>query len=63
VWSVGWRELGTDHEIVIVEWPERAEALLPSDRWDILIEHASPDTRRVTVTAQGAAAQRTLAET
>lgn len=35
VWELGWRELGDGPEIVLVEWPERAEALLPADRWDI----------------------------
>ncbi|HEX7119931.1 MAG TPA: tRNA (adenosine(37)-N6)-threonylcarbamoyltransferase complex ATPase subunit type 1 TsaE [Longimicrobiales bacterium] len=38
VWELGWRELGSDAEIVLVEWPERAESLLPEDRWDIYLE-------------------------
>jgi tRNA threonylcarbamoyl adenosine modification protein YjeE len=40
VWELGWRELGAPDEIVLVEWPERAAALLPPDRWDIELEHA-----------------------
>lgn len=39
VWELGWRELGTGHELVLVEWPERAEELLPPDRWEIRLEH------------------------
>ena len=35
VWELGWSQLGADHEIVLVEWPERAETLLPADRWMI----------------------------
>ena len=33
--ELGWFELGDRGEIVIVEWPERARAALPRDRWDI----------------------------
>lgn len=37
VWELGWRELGAPDDLVMIEWPERAEALLPPDRWDITI--------------------------
>jgi tRNA threonylcarbamoyladenosine biosynthesis protein TsaE len=40
VWELGWRELGVDRQIVLIEWPERAEALLPETRWDIYLEGA-----------------------
>ncbi|CAN5674313.1 tRNA (adenosine(37)-N6)-threonylcarbamoyltransferase complex ATPase subunit type 1 TsaE [soil metagenome] len=53
VWELGWRELGADDEIVIVEWPERAEDLLPPDRWDIRLEVRGPALRTVTGTAFG----------
>ncbi len=46
VWELGWRELGDGNEIVLIEWPERAENLLPPRRWDIYIEPGSDvDTR------------------
>ncbi|HEX6063339.1 MAG TPA: tRNA (adenosine(37)-N6)-threonylcarbamoyltransferase complex ATPase subunit type 1 TsaE, partial [Longimicrobiales bacterium] len=32
VWELGWRELGDGNEIVLIEWPERAEGLLPGRR-------------------------------
>jgi tRNA threonylcarbamoyladenosine biosynthesis protein TsaE len=51
--ELGWRELGADDEIVIVEWPERAERLLPAERWDVHLEHAGPDRRRVSVRPYG----------
>ncbi len=38
VWELGWSELGDGPEIVLMEWPEQAEALLPPDRWDIHLE-------------------------
>jgi tRNA threonylcarbamoyladenosine biosynthesis protein TsaE len=56
VWVLGWRELGAPNEIVIVEWPERAAALLPPDRWEVRLEHAGPTLRAVTVSAHGVAA-------
>lgn len=43
VWELGWEELGHGDEIVLVEWPERAESLLPRDRWEIRLEFPSDD--------------------
>lgn len=37
VWELGWGELGAPSEIVLIEWPERAEALLPEDRWEVFL--------------------------
>jgi tRNA threonylcarbamoyladenosine biosynthesis protein TsaE len=46
VWELGWRELGEGNEIVVIEWPERAEALLPTRRWDVHIEPGSTTETR-----------------
>jgi tRNA threonylcarbamoyladenosine biosynthesis protein TsaE len=54
VWELGWRELGGDREIVLVEWPERAESLLPSDRWDVRLERAGESLRTLGLTPRGA---------
>lgn len=54
--GLGWREIGAEDEIVIVEWPERAGAHLPADRWDIMLEHAGADLRRVEWRARGRSA-------
>jgi len=35
LWELGWEELGTQGEIVLVEWPERAGDFLPHDRWEV----------------------------
>ncbi len=35
VWELGWQELGEGRQIVLIEWPERAESLLPPDRWEV----------------------------
>ncbi|HEU0055543.1 MAG TPA: tRNA (adenosine(37)-N6)-threonylcarbamoyltransferase complex ATPase subunit type 1 TsaE [Longimicrobium sp.] len=48
VWDLGWSELGAEGDLVLVEWPERAEALLPRDRWDVELEEiGDPERRRV----------------
>ncbi len=44
VWELGWRDLGYDEEIVLIEWPQRAEALLPAPRWDVFLEFAPHDS-------------------
>ena len=43
LWELGWSQLGVDEEIVLVEWPERAEGVLPRDHW--MIEISIPDGR------------------
>jgi tRNA threonylcarbamoyladenosine biosynthesis protein TsaE len=47
VWELGWRERGSDRQIVLIEWPERAEALLPPVRWDISLEPGEREGERV----------------
>lgn len=54
VWELGWADLGRAPEIVLIEWPERAAALLPADRWDILLEPGpDPLTRLVRTQPHG----------
>jgi len=54
VWELGWGELPGGDEMVLVEWPERAEALLPEPRWEISLEEgAASDRREVTLRAVG----------
>lgn len=47
VWELGWSELGGPHQLVLIEWPERAETLLPPDRWDIRLEPAPDANLRI----------------
>ena len=53
--ELGWFELGDRGEIVIVEWPERARALLPPDRWEISLTAPAPGAtvRAVEVSCSG----------
>ena len=55
VWELGWSELGAPGDLVLIEWPERAEALLPEPRWEVEIEElGDPASRRVATRAVGA---------
>lgn len=47
VWELGWSELGEGRQIVLIEWAERAESLLPGDRWEIQLSIAGPGERTV----------------
>jgi len=52
--GLGYEELFDAPEgICVVEWAERAEALLPGRRLDVALEHAGGDTRRLTLTNRG----------
>lgn len=54
VWELGWAELGGAGDLVLIEWPERAERLLPPVRWEIeLTEEAGPAVRAVAARAVG----------
>ena len=55
VWELGWEELEREPSIVLVEWPERAEALLPEDRWDVSLKtvHGEPGLREVELLRAG----------
>lgn len=46
VWELGWAELGSRPEIVLVEWPEQAEALMPEDHWRVRLA-VTPGDRRL----------------
>ncbi|MSR23138.1 MAG: tRNA (adenosine(37)-N6)-threonylcarbamoyltransferase complex ATPase subunit type 1 TsaE [Gemmatimonadetes bacterium] len=46
LWELGWEELGTKPELVLVEWPERAGDHLPKDRWDVHLSPPEPGSHR-----------------
>ncbi len=55
LWELGWQELGDQDELVLVEWPDRAEGMLPEHRWEITLSPVSGDleARRVSVSRFG----------
>jgi tRNA threonylcarbamoyl adenosine modification protein YjeE len=55
VWELGWAELGAAGDVVLIEWPERAETMLPRTRWEVELEEADGGAlRRVRATRVGA---------
>lgn len=53
VWELGWRDLGEGPQIVLIEWPERAEEYLPPDRWEIHLEAAGEGLRTLRLVRRG----------
>ena len=45
LWELGWDELGGEDEIVIGEWPEQAQGLMPSDYWLIHLAVSSENLK------------------
>ena len=50
LYEVGFEEFVGGDGIAIIEWPERAESLLPENRTEILLERNGDNGRRITVT-------------
>lgn len=44
--NIGWDEIAASHALVIVEWPERAGALIPAGHVPIDLEHSPDDPDR-----------------
>ena len=55
VWELGWEELPGDRTICLVEWPERAGAHLPDDRWEVRLRYIRnrPEAREIDVARVG----------
>jgi tRNA threonylcarbamoyladenosine biosynthesis protein TsaE len=52
--ELGWSEIPGPSEVVMIEWPARAERLLPVPRWEISLDDVDGgDARRVRVSAVG----------
>ena len=49
LWELGWQELGDQDELVLVEWPDRAEGFLPEHRWEITLGPVTGDEEARTV--------------
>ena len=51
--ELGCEELFDGEVLCVVEWADRAESLLPSQRLDIHFEHAGDDRRKLTFHDRG----------
>lgn len=55
LWELGWDQLGSGSELVLVEWAERAGTFLPDDRWVIglSVPDDQPSQRDIEVRRHG----------
>ena len=55
IYDLGYEELFDGPPgICVIEWAERAEGLLPSERVDVRFEHMGEDVRRISIESHGA---------
>lgn len=51
--TLPWRETLFGSGVAVIEWPDRAGALLPEERWDIHFDFLDDDSRLITIAACG----------
>ncbi len=56
--SIGLEELFDEGGVVLVEWAERAERLLPPDSLWVFLEIVDPSTRRIRIEPRGVRSRR-----
>ena len=47
VLAIGWEDYLAEGAVLVVEWPERAGSLIPSDARHIRFEHRGEESRRI----------------
>jgi len=52
--DIGLREFLAGDGVAVIEWADKLEASLPSERLDIVLAHQEEHTRLITITPQGA---------
>ncbi len=55
LWELGWIQIPGDEDIVLIEWPERAGDLLPTDHWRVTLAVSAgfPERRDVEIARVG----------
>ena len=56
--NIGWDDILSTEALVLIEWPERAAELLPSDHVPILLQHLPNDPARRLLYAGGHVGER-----
>ena len=51
--SIGWSDELLHDSVVAIEWSERIESELPSDRWRVELSHVDEAERRIRISAEG----------
>lgn len=52
--TLAWEEALYGRSAAVIEWPERMGALIPEERWDLLIEITGDEGRTFTLSPRGA---------
>jgi tRNA threonylcarbamoyladenosine biosynthesis protein TsaE len=60
--NTGWEECLDAGGVTVIEWPDRAGALLPDDRLEVRLEHIADTKRRIVVAATGPRSMRLVEE-
>ena len=48
LWKLGWQEMIEDkNNLIIIEWPENVEGLIPDDAIKVMLSHADDTTRTI----------------
>lgn len=47
VWELGWNDLGAEGDVVLIEWAENVEPILPRPRWEVRLEETDRPDRRL----------------
>lgn len=61
VLAIGLDEYFNETTVAAIEWADKFPGALPVDRLDILLEHRTPRTRRMTFRASGSCSEKLLA--
>jgi tRNA threonylcarbamoyladenosine biosynthesis protein TsaE len=56
--NIGWDDIVSSESLVLIEWPERAGELLPTDHVPILLQHLPADPERRLLYAGGHVGER-----
>jgi tRNA threonylcarbamoyladenosine biosynthesis protein TsaE len=59
-WGIGLEDLIYSDQVVVIEWPEKIEGVLPQDRLWIALSIESDTQRRLSITATGERYQQLL---
>jgi tRNA threonylcarbamoyladenosine biosynthesis protein TsaE len=62
VWTVGLEDILDDRQTIMIEWPERLAALLPTDRLEIHLAYLNETRRSLRFSATGPRAASLLAD-
>ena len=54
--DLGWEDYLSRGAVMLVEWPDRAGELIPSDAWHVHLEMGASDEARTIRFSKGAAA-------